>query len=121
MTDLYNHLGTALASIRLMKKAILLVSILVLAACEATSPATPTPAPDASTPPAAGSGSPETCGAGQFDDFIGKPVHTMGSLTVPPGGLRDMPEGSTPSSLDNPERLNLVVDEQGNIVRAFCG
>lgn len=120
-------MGIALDSIQPMKQAILIMPILALAACEAASPAPATAAAPAASsaaaaPPAATeSAGPDTCGAGQFDDFIGKPVYTMDSLTVPPGGLRDMPEGSTPSSLDNPERLNLVVDDQGNVVRAFCG
>lgn len=114
-------MGIHSTKIQPMKQVILIVPVLALAACEATSPAPATPAPTAAASAATASTGPDTCGAEQFDGHIGKPVYSMESLTVPPGGLRDMREGSTPSNLDNPERLNLVVDEQGNVIRAFCG
>lgn len=103
-------------------KVILITAIVALTACAAGF-STPASAASATTTPAEApttSTSPDTCGAGQFDDVIGKSVHTMDSVTVPPGGLR-LPEGSIPDDLDNPERLNLLLDEQSNVVSAFCG
>lgn len=63
---------------------------------------------------------PDTCLAAQFDTSIGERVYDQ-TITVPDGGIRDIAEGSTPQSMGNPSRLNVVIDSDGRIVRAFCG
>ena len=93
-----------------MKRLLFLAFAAALVACTPV-----TDQPVTSTP-----GGPDTCLRSQIDTMIGERVYDQ-TITVPDGGIRSLAEGASPDSTSNPTRLNVVIDGEGRILRAFCG
>ncbi|MFC2966916.1 hypothetical protein [Acidimangrovimonas pyrenivorans] len=64
--------------------------------------------------------SPASCGAGQFQDMIGKHEANLQVMTLPPM-VRIYQQGSPLREAPDPERLNFVFDNQRIIRAVNCG
>ena len=89
------------------------LSLILLAACQTGASETPTPAslPD---------GEADTCGAAEFAATIGTP-HVDHDFAAPDRPLRIIPPMSAITMDHNPARLNVDLDEDGRVVRLWCG
>lgn len=97
---------------------ITLSATIALAACSST-----TTPPDTSLPP------PLDCGAGALMNKVGQPVTGTTAQDVRVGGqpiatagaVRVIAPGQPVTQDYRPDRLNLEVNDIGNLVRPFCG
>ena len=83
-----------------------LALILLLAGCEALPPTTPPP--DAA------------CDAASYDHLVGRSRDVLAAMTFPEP-MRVYTRGDMITQDYVPERLNVVLDERGTIVRVWCG
>lgn len=90
-----------------------LLFLALAAAPFACTPATDQPGP--SNPDAR-----ESCRASQLDAMIGMRVYDQ-TITVPGGAIRNLAEGEVQDSTGKPTRINVVIDDEGRILRGFCG
>lgn len=62
----------------------------------------------------------DACGARSFEGFVGERVDALNDVELPAGARVLFP--TTPATMDfNPERLNITVDADDTITRAYCG
>lgn len=61
----------------------------------------------------------DTCGAGALETLLNQPLETV--ETQLPETARILPPGSVMTQDFRPDRLNVNLDEDGVIVRIWCG
>ncbi|TJZ92674.1 hypothetical protein FA743_07360 [Paracoccus gahaiensis] len=86
----------------------LIISAILLAACE------PVPAPPAAPAPA-----PDTCGAEGYQGLIGQPRAALAAMTFPIGTRLIGPEDMVTADF-RPERLNIEYGLSGRIDKVSC-
>ena len=89
------------------------LSLVTLAACQTGEgePSKAAPLPD---------GEADTCGAQRYADSIGTP-HEDHDFAAPDRPLRIIPPMSAITMDHSPARLNVDLDEDGRVVRLWCG
>ena len=89
------------------------LALTVLSACQ-------TGSGDTSVPAAAPEGKADTCGASEFAAAIGT-AHADHDFADPGRPLRIIPPMSAITMDHNPSRLNVDLDEDGKVLRLWCG
>ncbi len=97
-------------------KRLLLVSVVALAACQAGAP------PESRFEPVAQSvqNRDDPCGAKAFEYLVGKPGDSVTDAMFPVG-TRVLRPGMVMTMDYRGDRLNVVIDEAGQVDRVYCG
>lgn len=90
-------------------KTMMLAALLALTACSSSSEqANAQPAED------------DTCGAAQYQDYVGKPLSALDGVKIAQQ-VRTIPYLSAVTMDFNTQRLNFLGDSEDKIIRVYCG
>jgi len=93
-------------------KALLALGVLALAACQSTS--------KTDTAAAGADAESDTCGASQYQSYVGKPLSAVSSLRFDTP-VRAIPWNSAVTMDFNLRRINFLADKSDTISKVYCG
>jgi len=93
-------------------KALLALGVLALAACQSTS--------KTETAAAGADAESDTCGASQYQSYVGKPLSAVSSLRFDTP-VRAIPWNSAVTMDFNLRRINFLADKSDTISKVYCG
>ncbi|MBA2815455.1 I78 family peptidase inhibitor [Candidatus Pantoea persica] len=92
-------------------KALLALGLFALTACQSSSKPETAAGADAES---------DTCGASQYQSYVGKPLSAVSSLRFDTP-VRAIPWNSTVTMDFNLRRLNFLADKSDTITKVYCG
>jgi hypothetical protein len=97
---------------KLLGKTLMLAGLFALAACNST--------PEKTAAAGQAVDADDTCGAAQYQSYVGKPLSALQGVQVP-GQVRTIPYNSAVTMDFNMQRLNFLGDKDDKITRVYCG
>lgn len=93
-------------------KTLMLTALLALSACSSS--------PEQATGNTAADAENDTCGAAQYQNYVGKPMSALEGVQIE-SQVRAIPYNSAVTMDFNLRRLNFLGDSEDKIIRVYCG
>ncbi|CAI1501888.1 Peptidase inhibitor I78 family [Serratia quinivorans] len=93
-------------------KTLMLTALLALSACSSS--------PEQDTANTAADAENDTCGAAQYQNYVGKPMSALEGVQIE-SQVRAIPYNSAVTMDFNLRRLNFLGDSDDKIIRVYCG
>ncbi|CAE1145634.1 I78 family peptidase inhibitor [Serratia rhizosphaerae] len=94
------------------RKTLMLAALMTLAACSSTSE---------NGASASSVDADDTCGASQYQNYVGKPLSSLDGVQIDARQVRTIPYNSAVTMDFNLTRLNFLGDRDDKITRVYCG
>ncbi|HEJ9094739.1 I78 family peptidase inhibitor [Serratia odorifera] len=95
------------------RKTLMLAALMALAACSSTSE-------NSAASPSENTAD-DTCGAAQYQNYVGKPLSSLDGVQIDARQVRTIPYNAAVTMDFNLSRLNFLADQDDKIIRVYCG